>query len=230
MLTAEVVSIGTELLLGQIVDTDAAYLAQQLSALGIAVYHRATVGDNLERAIETVRRAVDRADIVFLIGGLGPTMDDLTRDIMAAVLDAPLQRDPAIVAHLRDFFARRGYPMVESNFRQADVPEGGRPLPNVNGTAPGLILEKGAKTLIALPGPPNEFVPLFGAEVLPVSSAADGQTGRAAGDSLADAAAGRHRRIDGGGACARPDGECQPDGRALCQARRGASARHSAGG
>lgn len=167
MIVAEVVSIGTELLLGQIVDTDAAYLAGQLSSLGIAVYHRATVGDNLERAIDTVRRATERADIVFLIGGLGPTMDDLTRDIMAAVLDAPLRRDAAVAAHLTAWFAERNYPMVDTILRQADVPEGGRPLPNAHGTAPGLILEKGAKTLIALPGPPNEFVPLFEAEVYP---------------------------------------------------------------
>jgi nicotinamide-nucleotide amidase len=164
---AEVVSIGTELLLGQIVDTDAAYLAQQLSGLGISVYHRATVGDNLARAVETVRSAVGRADIVFLIGGLGPTMDDLTRDVMAAVLDAPLERDPAVAQHLTDWFARRNYPMSDTILRQADVPRGGRPLPNANGTAPGLILEKGSKTLIALPGPPNEFVPLFEAEVYP---------------------------------------------------------------
>lgn len=167
MIVAEVVSIGTELLLGQIVDTDAAYLAGQLSSLGIAVYHRATVGDNLERAIDTVRRASDRADIVFLIGGLGPTMDDLTRDIMAAVLDAPLRRDAVVAAHLTAWFAERNYPMGDTILRQADVPEGGRPLPNAHGTAPGLILEKGAKTLIALPGPPNEFVPLFEAEVYP---------------------------------------------------------------
>jgi nicotinamide-nucleotide amidase len=167
VMIAEVVSIGTELLLGQIVDTDAAYLAQQLSALGISVYHRATVGDNLERAIATVQQAVSRADIVFLIGGLGPTMDDLTREVIAAVLNAPLVRDPSVVAHLEAFFARRGATIVASNFRQADMPTGGRPLPNVNGTAPGILIEKNGKTIIALPGPPNEFIPLFESEVYP---------------------------------------------------------------
>src|SRR5882762_1818981 len=121
-LTAEVVSIGTELLLGQIVDTDAVYLAQQLSALGVSVYHRATVGDNLERAIATVRQAVSRVDMVFLIGGLGPTMDDLTRDVIAAVLDAPLVRDETIVAHLQGWFSTRNYTMSDSILRQADVP------------------------------------------------------------------------------------------------------------
>ncbi|MDX1934906.1 MAG: competence/damage-inducible protein A, partial [Capsulimonadales bacterium] len=166
-LTAEVVSIGTELLLGQIVDTDAVYLAQQLSALGISVYHRATVGDNLDRATATVRQAVGRADLVFLIGGLGPTLDDLTRDIIAAVFEAPLVRDPAIVEHLRQWFSTRNYPMADSILRQADVPTGGRPLPNANGTAPGLIVEKNGKTIIALPGPPNEFIPLFESGVYP---------------------------------------------------------------
>jgi nicotinamide-nucleotide amidase len=166
-LTAEVVSIGTELLLGQIVDTDAAFLAQQLSALGISVYHRATVGDNRERAVATVRLALSRSDIVFLIGGLGPTLDDLTRDIIADVLDTPLVRDAGIVAHLTQWFASRNYPMQDSILRQADVPTGGRPLPNANGTAPGLIVEKNGKTIIALPGPPNEFVPLFESEVYP---------------------------------------------------------------
>ena len=166
-MVAEVISIGTELLLGQIVDTDAAFLSQQLSGLGIDMYRRATVGDNLDRAIEAVRQAVSRADAVFLIGGLGPTMDDLTRDIIAAVMDAPLQRDEAIAAHLTDFFDKRGYTMTPTILRQADVPEGARPLPNANGTAPGLLLEKNGKIVIALPGPPNEFVPLFETEVYP---------------------------------------------------------------
>lgn len=166
-MVAEVVSIGTELLLGQIVDTDATYLAQQLSALGISVYHRATVGDNFERARETVERASGRADLVFLIGGLGPTMDDLTREVIATVADAPLRRDPAIADHLRDWFARRGAVLADSILRQADVPEGAIPLPNANGTAPGLWLEKNDSTIVALPGPPNELIPLFETEVYP---------------------------------------------------------------
>lgn len=164
---AEVVSIGTELLLGQIVDTDAAYLAQQLSALGVSVYHRATVGDNLERAVATVKQAVGRADLIFLIGGLGPTMDDLTRDVMAQVMDAPLARDAGLAEQLTDYFARRGAPLLESVLRQADVPDGARALPNAHGTAPGLLLEKNNKIIVALPGPPNELIPLFEAEVFP---------------------------------------------------------------
>jgi len=164
---AEIVSIGTELLLGQIVDTNAAYLAQQLSALGIGVYHRTTVGDNLDRAIATLRQALGRADLVITIAGLGPTMDDLTRDAIAAAMDAPLARDPAIAEHLTAWFAQRGVPMPETNLRQADVPAGGRPLPNANGTAPGLLVEKDGKIVIALPGPPNEMIPLFETSIHP---------------------------------------------------------------
>ncbi len=171
---AEVISIGTELLLGQIVDTNAAYLAQQLSALGVSVYHRATVGDNFERAVATVQNAVDRADMVILIGGLGPTMDDLTRDIIARVLDAPLAPDAAIAAHLTEWFAKRNYPLTPTILRQADVPGGAEALPNANGTAPGLFIEKNGKIIVALPGPPGEMIPLFEAEVAPRITARTG--------------------------------------------------------
>jgi nicotinamide-nucleotide amidase len=164
---AEIISIGTELLLGQIVDTNAAYLSQQLSHLGISVYHRTTVGDNLERAVATVQQAHARADFVFLIGGLGPTMDDLTREIIAEVMEAPLQQDADAARQLEEHFSRRGYKMVESNYRQALVPTGGRPLPNANGTAPGVLIEKNGKAMIALPGPPNEFIPMFETQVVP---------------------------------------------------------------
>lgn len=166
-MTAEVLSIGTELLLGQIVDTDAAYLARQLSLLGINVYHRSTVGDNVERGIAALKQALSRADIVFCIGGLGPTLDDLTRQLIAEAYGVALVRDPAIVAHLTDFFARRGVAMRESNLLQADVPVGGVPLDNPNGTAPGLWVEAGGKLVVALPGPPNEFEPMVDAQVLP---------------------------------------------------------------
>lgn len=166
-MNAEVISIGTELLLGQIVDTDAAYLAKALSGVGVSVYHRTTVGDNVERASAALRLALSRAEMVFCIGGLGPTGDDLTRDIIAMVLDAPLVRDGTIEAHLTDWFARRGVPTNELIFRQADVPTGATALPNPNGTAPGLWLEKGGKTVVALPGPPGEFEPMVQAEVLP---------------------------------------------------------------
>ena len=164
---AEVVSIGTELLLGQIVDTDSVYLARQLSSLGVNVYYRTTVGDNFERAKATLKQALDRADIVFTIGGLGPTIDDLTREAIAAACDTPLSRDPAVEAHLRDWCAARGHVPADSVFRQADVPAGGAPLPNANGTAPGLWVEAGGKLVVALPGPPNEFEPMVEDQILP---------------------------------------------------------------
>ena len=167
-MVAEVVSIGTELLLGQIVDTDAAYLAQQLSALGISVYFRATVGDNLGRAVSVVGQAAGRADVVFLVGGLGPTMDDLTRDVIAEVMDAPLASDEGIADGLREWFGARGYPMPETILWQADVPEGALALPNANGTAPGLFLEKNDTIVVALPGPPNELIPMFETSVYPL--------------------------------------------------------------
>ncbi len=166
-MTAEIISFGTELLLGQIVDTDAAYLAQKLSQLGVAVYHRATVGDNLERATAALTLALSRSDMVFCIGGLGPTGDDLTRTVIAAAFDAPLVRDPALVAHLTEWFEKRGYTTSDAIFLQADVPTGGKPIPNANGTAPGLWVEKNGKTVVALPGPPSEFVPMVDTEVFP---------------------------------------------------------------
>jgi len=168
MLSAEIVSIGTELLLGQITDTDAPFISRRLSALGIAVYHRTTVGDNRERALVTVSQALSRADVVILIGGLGPTMDDLTRDIIADATGSPLVRDPALVAHLTAWFAEKNYTITDVILRQADVPTGAVPLPNANGTAPGLFLEKNNKIVIALPGPPNELEPMFDTEVLPL--------------------------------------------------------------
>lgn len=167
-MVAEVVSIGTELLLGQIVDTDAAYLAQQLSALGISVYFRATVGDNHERAVSALKQAVGRADLVFTVGGLGPTMDDLTREVIADVMEAPLVRNPEIAQTLQAYFAARNVPLVPTILRQADVPMGATPIPNAHGTAPGLLLEKNRKIVIALPGPPSELIPMFETSVYPV--------------------------------------------------------------
>ncbi len=157
---AEVISIGTELLLGQITDTNAAELGQHLAKLGIDHTHRQTVGDNLSRMEEALRLALGRADIVFTIGGLGPTADDLTRDAIAAALDDELITDEAVVEHLRSVYGKRGIAMVESQFRQALRPTCAEPLPNPNGTAPGLYASRNGKVVIALPGPRNEFVPM----------------------------------------------------------------------
>lgn len=157
---AEIVSVGTELLLGQIADTNAQHLGQLLPQLGIEHTNRQTVGDNLGRLEEALRLALSRADVVFTIGGLGPTEDDLTREGIARALDDELVRDPSIEATLKEIFERRQANWVDSQLRQADRPSCARPIPNPNGTAPGLICEKGGKVVIALPGPKGEFVPM----------------------------------------------------------------------
>ncbi len=177
MLRAEIVSVGTELLLGQIVDTNAAYLARCLSEAGVIVHRRATVGDNMERLQAALRTALEAADVVFTIGGLGPTMDDITRDGLAAVMGDPLQLDEGIAERLRQFFALRGAPMVESNLRQAMAPVRGRVIDNPNGTAPGLLFESGKHIGIALPGPPNEFIPMVDNHVMPYLRAKTGNIG-----------------------------------------------------
>ncbi len=178
---AEIVSVGTELLLGQIVDTNAAYVAKALSAVGIGVYRRQTVGDNRERLLAALRQALSDSEIVITIGGLGPTMDDITRDGLAEVFGDPLRMDEGIAQKLRDFFALRNAPLLESNLRQAMVPVHGRALDNPNGTAPGLLFEntfEGKDRIgIALPGPPNEFIPLVDNIALPYLRAKTGNVG-----------------------------------------------------
>lgn len=164
---AEVVSIGTELLLGQIVDTDAAFISQRLAEIGIGVYRRATVGDNLERVTAAIKEALERADVVITIGGLGPTEDDLTREGIAAALGEPLIVDEAIAEQLKHLFESRGYPMTQSQYRQAQRLPSSKPIPNPHGTAPGLRVEKDGKILFALPGPPIEFKPMALEHVIP---------------------------------------------------------------
>ncbi len=163
---AEIVSVGTELLMGQIVDSNAAYISSRLPEVGYRVYFRQTVGDNLERLTQTLQMALSRSDVVITIGGLGPTMDDLTREGIAATLDDPLVLDHSLQAELQEKFRQRGYPMVQSTLRQAYRPSCARALPNPNGTAPGLIAEKGDKAIVALPGPPAELIPMFNDHVL----------------------------------------------------------------
>lgn len=157
---AEIVSIGTELLLGQITDTNASDLGVFLARQGVEHTHRQTVGDNLPRVVEALQLALSRSNIVFTIGGLGPTPDDLTRQAIADALSDELVRDQSIVDHLHEQYGKRGLKMSESQFRQADRPTCATPLPNSNGTAPGLHAEKGGKHIIALPGPKNEFNPM----------------------------------------------------------------------
>ena len=167
LLRAEIVSVGTELLMGQIVDSNAAYMARGLAEVGVSIYRRTTVGDNMERLVTALRAAFAEADVVITIGGLGPTMDDITRDGLAEALGDTLVQDEKIAEGLRQFFTKRNMPVLESTLRQAMVPVHGRAIANPNGTAPGVLFEKDGKIGIALPGPPNEFIPMTDNHVLP---------------------------------------------------------------
>ncbi len=159
-MTAEIVSVGTEILMGQIVDTNAQVLGQLFPELGISHKHRQTVGDNLQRLTEALQLALSRSEIVITIGGLGPTEDDLTRDGIAAALGEGLIIDEAVEEKLRKLFALRNLPWLETQVRQAMRPPCAQPIENPNGTAPGLICQKDGKIVIALPGPKGEFIPM----------------------------------------------------------------------
>lgn len=167
-MNAEIVAIGTELLLGQITDTHSATMARILAECGIGCRHRQTVGDNLDRIVEVLRQALSRADVVVCIGGLGPTADDLTRDAIALALDDTLETVPEVEARLRRWFAAHNYAWVESNARQAQKPTCAELIPNPNGTAPGLVARKHGKTVFALPGPRGEFDPMAYDSVKPM--------------------------------------------------------------
>jgi len=173
--TAEILCVGTELLLGDIINTNAAFLARELSALGIFVYHQAVVGDNPARLREAVEQALSRSDMLFVTGGLGPTYDDLTKETICEVLQMPLEMDEEAMAAIESFFARLGRPMTENNRKQALIPRGGRAITNNYGTAPGIWVEKNGKTAILLPGPPKEMEPMFLEEVAPCLRRADGK-------------------------------------------------------
>lgn len=164
---AEIVSVGTELLLGDTVDTNAAHIGRALAALGIDHFHRQTVGDNLERLVEALTLALARSDTVFTIGGLGPTPDDLTREGVAAALGLKLVEDPTVRRHLEAWFTQRGVQPLGSQFRQAMKPQGAEVLQNPEGTAPGLWLSHKGKQVLMLPGPPNELHALMAREVGP---------------------------------------------------------------
>jgi nicotinamide-nucleotide amidase len=167
-MNAELVAVGTELLLGQITDTHSATMARILAECGIGCRHRQTVGDNLDRIVEVLRQALSRSDVVVCIGGLGPTADDLTRDAIALALDDTLETVPEIEERLRRWFASRNYTWVESNARQAQKPTCAEIIPNPNGTAPGLVARKNGKTVFALPGPRGEFDPMAYDSVKPM--------------------------------------------------------------
>jgi nicotinamide-nucleotide amidase len=164
---AELLTIGTELLLGQIVDTNASWMSQRLAEAGIDVYYKSTVGDNWSRIEAAIRLAMSRADVIIMTGGLGPTEDDLTRDVLAAVLSRPLRLDANILAHIEERFARRRVAMPENNRKQAMVPEGAVVLHNPRGTAPGLLIREGGRVFACMPGVPSEMKPMLAEQVIP---------------------------------------------------------------
>ena len=157
----EVVAVGTELLLGQIVDTNSSWIGEQLALAGIDSHFQVKVGDNFDRMVFCIRQALDRSDAVICCGGLGPTQDDITRNVIAKIMGVEMVRDDAIAAHIRDIFEGRGRVMPENNLRQADVPVGATTIPQMPGTAPGLVcpltVDGVDKVIYAVPGVPHEM-------------------------------------------------------------------------
>ena len=164
---AEIVSVGTELLLGHITDTNASWLAQQLSQLGIDCFYISQLGDNLGRLTEHLRRAWDRSELIVMTGGVGPTEDDLTREAIAAVLGEEMVVQPDLETDLRAFFARRGVAMPESNVKQATLIKSASVLKNPVGTAPGWWAERDGRVIVAMPGVPGEMFRMWREEVVP---------------------------------------------------------------
>ncbi len=164
---AEIVAVGTELLLGQIVDTNSAHIARLLTTIGLDLHFKSTVGDNMERLKATLRTALARADFVITTGGIGPTLDDLTRDAVAGVTGRPLVFQPHLFEQIRDFFARTGRTVADHNRRQAYIPEGAIPIENPVGTAPGFILEQAGRAIITVPGVPHEMKYFMEHSVMP---------------------------------------------------------------
>ena len=167
-MTAELISVGTEILMGNILNSNARYLAEKCASLGLDMYYQVTVGDNYDRMMAVVKTALDRSDIVIVTGGLGPTEDDLTKEVCAEAMGMELEEDPHTRACLEAYFKNNIYREIpENNWKMVTVPHGSIVLDNPNGMAPGLIMEKNGKTAILLPGPPNELYPLFEGQVFP---------------------------------------------------------------
>jgi nicotinamide-nucleotide amidase len=161
--SAELICVGTELLMGQIVNTHGQFIAQALARQGISHYHQVVVGDNLGRLTAAVRQALGRVDMVILSGGLGPTQDDLTKEAVAAAVGVPLRLRQEVWDGIVARFSRRGLEPTPNNRRQAELPEGAEPIPNPNGTAPGVLYElppDARQVIVCLPGPPNELRPM----------------------------------------------------------------------
>jgi nicotinamide-nucleotide amidase len=163
----EIVAVGTELLRGQITDTNSQWMGEHLAAAGVSSHFHQAVGDNHERMVLAFRTALARSDGVIVCGGLGPTHDDITREAIAEVMNAPLRRDEEVVAMIRAMFSSRGREMPDTNLRQADVPEGATVIPQTKGTAPGLICPVGHKVVYAVPGVPYEMADMFERGIVP---------------------------------------------------------------
>lgn len=173
----ELISTGTELLLGQIVNTNAAYLSRRLNELGYSVVYQSTVGDNRQRMETVLATALSRADIVITTGGLGPTQGDITKEVTAKLLNLPLDLHEASTKRIRCYFDNRHSRMPESNIRQAMLPQGAIAIDNDWGTAPGVILETNGKVIIHLPGPPHEMEPMFEHKLVPYFAQRFGEQG-----------------------------------------------------
>lgn len=167
-MVVELISVGTEILLGNIVNTNAAYLSEKCAQLGLSLFYETSVGDNEQRLTEVLQKALKRSDIVILSGGLGPTQDDLTKEISAKVCGKKLVMDEHSRELIQSYFANsRVANITENNWKQAMVPEGCIVVDNHNGTAPGIIIETNGKSVILLPGPPNELKPMFERDIFP---------------------------------------------------------------
>ncbi|NLX64515.1 MAG: competence/damage-inducible protein A [Clostridiaceae bacterium] len=174
-MVAEILAVGTELLMGQIVNTNAQYITKRLNDLGVNVYYHSVVGDNPARLKECLRLALNRCDVVITTGGLGPTRDDITKETVAEIMGIKLVRHEETFRNIKCFFERVDRKMMANNIKQADIPEGCILIPNHNGTAPGFIIEKDGKTVIMLPGPPKEMIPMFEETVSPYFEKKTGQ-------------------------------------------------------
>ena len=164
---AEIIAVGTEILMGQILNSNAQYLARQFAALGFDHYFQITVGDNMERLTHTITSALSRSNLIILTGGLGPTEDDLTKYAVAQVAGVEMLDDAGAREHLHQYFAKIGREITPNNYRQCEFPKGSVILPNSCGTAPGCLLELNNKIIVVLPGPPHEMKAMFEASVMP---------------------------------------------------------------
>jgi len=166
-MNAEILAVGTELLMGQIANTNAQYISRRLADIGVNVYYHSVVGDNKKRLKQCLDIALNRSDAILMTGGLGPTQDDLTKETVAEVLNIKLAMNEEVLDAMKSFFTKLNRKMTDNNIKQAYLPEGCIIVKNRNGTAPGCIIEKHGKTVVMLPGPPSEMKPMFEETVVP---------------------------------------------------------------